>query len=67
METGKLAKFADGAVVVRLGDTMLLATVVSAPSQREGVDFPAAVGGLPGEIRLAPARFPARFSAAKAA
>jgi polyribonucleotide nucleotidyltransferase len=39
IETGKLAKFADGAVVVRLGDTMLLATVVSAPSQREGVDF----------------------------
>ncbi|RYE90893.1 MAG: hypothetical protein EOO37_01795, partial [Cytophagaceae bacterium] len=32
IETGKLAKFADGAVVVRLGDTMLLATVVSAPS-----------------------------------
>ena len=39
IETGKLAKFADGAVVVRLGDTMLLATVVSAPSQRDGVDF----------------------------
>ena len=39
IETGKLAKFADGAVVVRLGDTMLLATVVSQPSQREGVDF----------------------------
>lgn len=39
LETGKLAKFADGAVVVRLGDAMLLATVVSQPSQREGVDF----------------------------
>ena len=39
IETGKLAKFADGAVVVRLGDAMLLATVVSQPSQREGVDF----------------------------
>ena len=39
IETGKLAKFADGAVVVRLGDTMLLATVVSQPSQRVGVDF----------------------------
>ncbi|GGF08616.1 polyribonucleotide nucleotidyltransferase [Hymenobacter cavernae] len=39
LETGKLAKQADGSVVVRLGDAMLLATVVSQPSQREGVDF----------------------------
>ena len=39
IETGKLAKQADGAVVVKLGGTMLLATVVSAPSQREGIDF----------------------------
>ena len=30
IETGKLAKQADGSVVVRMGDTMLLATVVSA-------------------------------------
>ncbi len=29
LETGKLAKQADGAVVVRLGDTMILATIVS--------------------------------------
>ena len=29
IETGKLAKQADGAVVVRMGDTMLLATVVA--------------------------------------
>ena len=39
IETGKLAKQADGAVVVKLGGTMLLATVVSAPSQRDGIDF----------------------------
>ncbi|MBD2716805.1 polyribonucleotide nucleotidyltransferase [Microvirga sp. STR05] len=39
IETGKLAKFADGAVVVRLGDAMLLATVVSQPSSRGDVDF----------------------------
>jgi polyribonucleotide nucleotidyltransferase len=39
VETGKLAKQADGAVVVRLGDTMLLATVVSNTEAREGVDF----------------------------
>ncbi|MTI21861.1 polyribonucleotide nucleotidyltransferase [Fulvivirga sp. RKSG066] len=39
IETGKLAKQADGAVVVRMGDTMLLATVVSSKDAKEGVDF----------------------------
>ncbi|WP_019986911.1 polyribonucleotide nucleotidyltransferase [Rudanella lutea] len=39
IETGKLARQADGAVVVRLGNTMLLATVVSAKDAKEGVDF----------------------------
>ena len=38
-ETGKLAKQADGAVEVRMGNTMLLATVVSAKEAGEGVDF----------------------------
>ncbi len=39
IETGKLAKQADGSVVVKMGDTMLLATVVSNKDAREGVDF----------------------------
>ncbi len=39
IETGKLAKQADGSVVVRMGDTMLLATVVSAIEARDDVDF----------------------------
>jgi polyribonucleotide nucleotidyltransferase len=39
IETGKLAKQADGSVVVRMGNTMLLATVVSSPTAKEGVDF----------------------------
>jgi len=39
IETGKLAKQADGSVVVKLGKTMLLATVVSAKEAREDVDF----------------------------
>jgi polyribonucleotide nucleotidyltransferase len=39
LETGKLAKQADGAVVVRLGDTMILATIVSNKEAKEGVDF----------------------------
>jgi polyribonucleotide nucleotidyltransferase len=39
LETGKLAKQADGSVVVKMGDTMLLATVVSSKEPKEGVDF----------------------------
>ena len=39
IETGKLAKQADGSVVVKMGDTMLLATVVSSPEAKEGIDF----------------------------
>ncbi len=39
IETGVLAKQADGAVMVRMGDTMILATVVSAKEAKEDVDF----------------------------
>jgi polyribonucleotide nucleotidyltransferase len=39
IETGKLAKQADGAVVVRAGDTMVLVTASRAASPREGIDF----------------------------
>ncbi len=39
LETGKLAKQADGAVVVSMGDTMLMATVVSKKDARDDVDF----------------------------
>ncbi len=39
IETGKLAKQADGSVVVKCGNAMLLATVVSNKEAREGVDF----------------------------
>ena len=39
LETGKLAKQADGAVVLRQGKTMLLATVVSAKEAKEDVDY----------------------------
>jgi len=39
VETGKIAKQADGSVVVRYGDTMLLVTAVSARTAREGLDF----------------------------
>ncbi len=39
VETGKVAKQADGSVVIRYGDTMLLVTAVSARTAKEGLDF----------------------------
>ena len=39
IETGKLARQADGAVVLRMGNTMLLATVVANLTHKEGTDF----------------------------
>jgi polyribonucleotide nucleotidyltransferase len=60
IETGRLARQADGAVVVKMGDTMLLATAVSAREAKEDVDFMpltvdyqekfAAVGRIPGSF-----------------
>ncbi|MBN1413979.1 MAG: polyribonucleotide nucleotidyltransferase [Bacteroidales bacterium] len=58
IETGKLAKQADGSVVVRMGNTMLLATVVAAKEAAEDIDYMplsveykekfAAIGRFPG-------------------
>ncbi|HKR61231.1 MAG TPA: polyribonucleotide nucleotidyltransferase [Pyrinomonadaceae bacterium] len=39
VETGRVAKQADGSVIIRYGDTMLLVAAVSASTPREGVDF----------------------------
>src|ERR1700704_3683690 len=39
LETGKIARQADGAVLATYGETVVLATVVAAKSAREGVDF----------------------------
>ena len=39
ISTGKLAKQATGSVVVKMGKTMLLATVVAADDAKEDVDF----------------------------
>ncbi len=39
LETGKLAKQADGSIVLRCGKTMLLATIVSSANARDEVDF----------------------------
>src|SRR5437660_11623482 len=38
-EAGKLAKQADGAVVIRSGETMVLATAMGRQAPREGADF----------------------------
>ncbi len=66
IETGKLAKQADGSVVVKMGDTYLLATVVSAKEAKPDVDFMpltveykekyAAVGRFPGGFQKREAR-----------
>ena len=64
LETGKLAKQADGAVELRMGNTMLLATVVSAKEAGEGVDF------MPLTVEYnfhRTAAFPAASSSVKAA
>lgn len=60
IETGRLARQADGAVVVKCGNTMILATVVSAKEAKEDVDFMpltvdyqekfASVGRIPGSF-----------------
>src|SRR6266536_2268772 len=39
VETGRVAKQADGSVVIKYGDTMLLVAAVGAPTTREGIDF----------------------------
>ena len=38
-ETGKLAKQADGSVIVRMGDSVVLVTACATPNAREGIDF----------------------------
>src|SRR5437867_6433374 len=39
LETGKVARQADGAVTVRYGDTVVLVTATAERKEREGVDF----------------------------
>lgn len=39
VETGRIAKQADGAIVISYGDTMVLVTAVGAQQPREGIDF----------------------------
>lgn len=51
IETGKMARLADGAVVVRSGDTVVLVTVVSATKVKEGQTFFPLVRGIQGKGR----------------
>ena len=59
IETGKLAKQAHGAVEIRYGDTVVLATVLSAPSSREISWFPLYVDYR--EARSADGKIPGGF------
>ena len=65
LETGKIARQADGAVLATYGDTTVLATVVAAKQPREGVDFlPLTVDYQ--EKYYAAGAFPAAISSARA-
>ena len=66
LETGKVARQADGAVVATYGETTVLATVVAAKTPPRRRRFPAAHRRLPGKISMPPAAFPAAISSAKA-
>ena len=60
LESGKMARQADGAVVARYGDTMVLAAATMAPTTREGIDFfPLTVDYR--ENRSAAGKFPGGF------
>jgi polyribonucleotide nucleotidyltransferase len=60
VETGRLAKLADGAVVVKMGETMVLCTIVSAKESKPGQDFFPLVVDLR-ESFSAAGRFPGGF------
>ena len=60
LETGKLAKQADGSIVLKSGNTMLLATIVSSKEVRDEIDFlPLTVDYR--EKYASAGRFPRRF------
>ena len=59
LETGRVARQAHGAVLVRYGDTVVLATVLSAPSQRDIDFFPLYVDYR--EMQYAGGKFPGGF------
>src|SRR5258707_7482251 len=60
LETGKIARQADGAVVATYGESKVLATLVAAKERREGVDFlPLTVDYQ--EIIYAAGRIPCRY------
>ena len=66
LETGRIARQADGAVFASYGETTVLATVVSAKTPKPGIDFfPLTVNYQ--EKAFAAGRIPAAISSAKAA
>ena len=66
LETGEIARQADGAVLVSMDDTVVLVTCVARAEAKEGQDFPLTVD-YQEKTFAPPARFPAVFSSAKAA
>ena len=66
LETGRIARQADGAVLATYGETMVLATVVGDEEAEGGHGFLAADLQLPGKISSPPAGFRAAISSARA-
>jgi polyribonucleotide nucleotidyltransferase len=65
IETGRMARQADGAVVVTYGETTVLATAVAARSEKPGIDFfPLTVNYQ--EKTYAAGKIPGGYSSAKA-
>ena len=67
LETGKIARQADGAVVATYGETKVLATVVAAKEPKPGLDFLPLTVNYFRRSSTQPAAFPAAISSAKAA
>ena len=65
IETGKIAKLADGSVIVSCGETIVLASAVSATTIKEGQDLVPAHRRLPRKSGSRRENFPAAISNAK--
>jgi hypothetical protein len=65
LETGKIAKQANGAIVARYGDTVVLTTACMASTTQNDRDFLAADRGLQAKIPTPREKFPEDSSSAK--
>jgi len=65
LETGKVARQADGAIIATYGETTVIATAVAAKKPKDGIDFLRSPSTTP-KSTTRPAAFPAATSSASA-